>query len=348
MRKILIIIIILTAAAAGYYYFVMNKPAGEEQTAIKSKQTAELSVLIPEKTISPILSFSGETVWFFSGAGRLYRKPITPSLSPPYQGGDEEGVEEYLLPELIAETFAIRWQSDGSNFIVEQNLYGHSRYKFFDADKKVFIEYPEAVREPRFLSSAGKIVYDWVNAEGGHELTMADYHANNFEKLADLGGAEYRLETSPAQDLAVLYSDKPAEPAKLSIYDIKKRASEHVGDEAVYERVKFSPDGSKLLAVSDNSMAVYDLRSAEPPLFFKERGGVSSESPIIWKDSDNIVYAKETGIYQINIETSEEKTLYEFGSRKYETRDLLVHPEKPIIFFTNAETGYLHELEIKN
>lgn len=359
------VIVILTILGAGYYFVSRNKPETEPKGNTEQNKY-KLSVFIPEKTVSPILSFSGETVWFFSGAGRLYRKQIAPLPNPPHQGeGNEKGIsspisgeelkegddkEEYLLPELVSEASQAQWQSEGSNFIVEQNMYGHSIYKFFDADKKVFTRYPDAVREPKFLSSENKIVYDWINSAGGHELTLADFDGSNFQKLTDLYRADYRLETSPVQSKTALFTDRLDEPITLSIYDLARNEFQDIGEPAAYEGVKFSPDGGKLLLArketdkEDPHLYVYDL-------FTRETRGLDIAAEIsqtAWAANSKELYiATAGGVSKFSLENGNREVIYRFSGTAVSPKDLLVHPTKPIIFFIDAETGYLYKLEIK-
>ncbi len=330
---ILLVAIPLLLIAGGVYYFYKNSQSSSPLPSPLGGEGAEgeekVKLFVGEQVISPILSFSGEHIWYMTKEGKMFRKALTPS---------QEGAEEYLLPESIQGAQGVIWQKDGSDFIVEQNLDGHTRYKFFDADARIFTDYPSQMRSPRFLAGDQKIIYDWVRTDGGHELKKANLDGRSFEKVADLYEPLYQIVVSPVNQEVMLFANKIF---LVSLFNGQFREIASVGE---YEGLSFSPDGAKILVSAGSGLRVYDLATFER---VDMRIMVNIEATTWSKDSQAVIVGSTGGFVKYKLGGGEEET-YKFGSQEdFNPADLMLHPDKPLLFFRDEKTGYLYRVELK-
>lgn len=331
--------LLLIFGAVGYYFYSASKQKPPPSPPATAKE--KIKLVVEERVISPTLSFNGENVWFMAGNGRLFRKTI--------EGIGEK--EEYLLPEVIQNPVQMIWPQDGSDFIVEQNLDGHNRYKFFHSASQTFVEYKENLTKPRFLAPGDKIVYDWVSGDLTHKLTVSDSDGTNYQKVADLIRPNYELEASSRKQEIALWTSDRASSTPIFLVDLFTAKFEDLGDEAAYQGVKFSPDGTKLLTAK-----LGDKADETPALFLfdlstKQGRNLGSDADIdaaVWsKDSKKIIIASKGKFISYNLETSAQDEIYRFkDSENFLPKNLFLHPEKPILFFTDEKTGYLYQLDL--
>lgn len=344
--------IVVVAIAGGVVYFFFQKP---KKIEVVEQTLPKPEVLIANKVTAPVLSFSGENVWYFDADNRLLR---TPTLSPPYQGGDppageagEEAVAVYPLPEPLSNVTKVVWQKDGSDFIVEQNLDGHTRYWFYNSDTRAFTKYPEQMREPKFLEPQEQIVYDWVGSEGTHEIDTANLEGRDYVKVADLYPDNYRIEANRQGTEIALFSDNPEQMLTLSILDLRNGSFTNVGNPARYSGAKFSPDGTKLL------MAKFENVDEPPHLYWYDlKTGATEEMGFaaeIWQtawsaDSKSLYIGTSGGLSKFDF-TDFGKTIVSIFDTADDLipRDLFLSADESEIFFVNEKTGYLYRLKLK-
>lgn len=347
---ILIAVILLLLAGATVYFFVRQVQKQKQPPTPVVQQEQRVSQLFSEPVISPILSFNGQTIWFLTKAGRLFR---TPALSPPNLGGDKEGVkEEFPLPQSVANPMQVLWPNESGDFIAQENADGHLRYEFFDSRARAFTQYDPRVRSPQFLAGGNKIVYDWGMGLTQHELTIADPNSANFKKVVNLYPGNYELAASPQKQEVALFTRDPNNPVSLSLLDLSAVKFQDMGPVAAYEGAKFSPDGTKLLAaqIVGNSetpplLVMFDLQTQN----MKDLGIPAKIAQTAWtKDSQAVVIGSSAGFVRYNLAGQNQQEVYKFSNAEnFAPRDLLLHPDKPILFFTDEKTGYLYRLDLK-
>lgn len=323
----IIAVLVLILLGAGAFYFLRGaSPNAEPQEQTPARETEEaVEPIISQALISPILSFSGENIWFMTQDGQMFR----------YEW--ESGIrEEYVLPERLESPLAVVWQKSGSNFIIEQNLGGHVRYKYFNADSRSFVEYPDQLTKPVFLYDDSQIIYDWAAGAGLHELKISDANGENFRKIADLRRPDYLIAPSPARGEAVLFSSN--EPNKLYFTDLSSGEFQEIDQEGSYDDVRFSPDGTKLLARKNGEFIVYDLITLES-------NPIPGMRAAAWKNDKELAAASGSALSIFDLETKELRELKNFGGRSFAIQELLIHPGRNIVFFTDELSGYLYKVE---
>lgn len=332
---------LLLIAAGAVYYFV----TASLHISPSTKNTPQVTIgkLVPvasEPVLSPALSFTGETIWFMTPAGKLYRKNI--------DGTQDK--QEFPLPQAVSNPVRVLWPQNQQDFLVEENLSGHSHYLFYNAGANAFVSYADAMRWPRFLSQGDKIVYDWVTGGIQHTLKVADSDGTNFVKVADLFRGDSQFEPSPRRQEVALYSPDSANPGKLYLVDLFTGQFRNLGQDGAYEGVKFSPDGNKLLLARQAS------GSTEPHLYWLDLGlskvtdlGLSAliERTVWGADSKTVFVGTASGIEKYSLDGGKSEEAYKFADTEpVLPRDLVLHPQKSMLFFVDEKTGYLYRLDL--
>src|SRR3989344_2992282 len=105
-KKILIILglIILLSFGAGAV-LLMGKKKNQPQPSAETK--LQISKLSDDQVVSPVVSYDGNAIWYFTEDARLFRVNT-----------DGSGLSEFPLPELTAGDFRnVIWPATGNDFI---------------------------------------------------------------------------------------------------------------------------------------------------------------------------------------------------------------------------------------
>lgn len=335
-------VLVLILAGAAYFFFTRSgEPAAEsapedqlEETATDEQATSTPpELVIAEFVVSPVLSFDAERVWYFTPGGKLFRKPLTGFELP----------EEFVLPGPVENPVRVIWQETGSDFIVEQNLGGHTAYKFYSAEFHKLVDYPEQMRLPQFLPGDSEIVYDWVTAPDKHELKTSLKDSSNFRKVTDLFRPDYEIVASAKKAEAAVFGGS-ATTTKLMLVDLATSAFRNVDEDGQYFGAKFSPDGNKLLVSKEGGLAFYNLLATTT--IAVNLNVTADISQAVWnKQSDEVIVASRDGVVKYSIETRRTEELAKFGQENsFAPKDVILHPTRPILFFVDAVSGYLYRV----
>jgi hypothetical protein len=158
--------------------------------------TDALKRLTTDQVISPILSFQGNQVWYFTSAGNLEQLSLSTAT-----------LQQYVLPKSITVSSAI-WPAQGSDFIlVSINADGSKTYNYYSSTNKTFTTYPANVKEVQFMPSGNQIVYVWDNGNGTSSLSIADPNlANHKQLVATLPDPDDTIVVSPLADHVLMYN----------------------------------------------------------------------------------------------------------------------------------------------
>lgn len=333
---------LLLILGAAVYFFVGQVRKAKNDTAVPPPAKSQrVNLVIGEPAISPILSFKGDNVWFISADGKMYRKAVT---------GDKEK-EAYVLSQVLDSPRAVIWPVDGSDFIVEQSGGGQIRYNFYDAAAKSFVLYPAPLKKPNFLAKGDKIVYEWSSGPDTTELKVSDGTGQNFKKITDLYRGDYELVASPRFPEVVLFVRERDNPSKLFLVDLLTGGFQSLSEQASYEGVKFSPDGTKLLAAKflgpdqQPELLLLDLKTRQTT----DLGIPAAVEQTAWStDSGSFYVGLSGGFVKYDLASKEQAQIYQFSAaEKFEPVNLLVPPQQSRLFFADKKTGNLYRLDLK-
>lgn len=341
MRGRIIILSIMIVGLSTIIFFAVRSrqapsapPPVDETAGTEEKIEPEVRLLLDEMVISPVLSFSGSSVWFMTRDGKLY--------SHPFEGGEKE---EFVLPEPVAHPARVLWQKAGSGFLIEQNIAGHVRYQYYDPGSHSLTPYPALLRVPRFTESDREVVYIWANISGDFELTVADNNLKNYRKIAVLQRADYQLAASPAKAEVVVFADNLVDPGELLLIDLATGEQRRLGAKAAYEGVKYSPDGKKLLvsrrrADGNGELLLLDI---ERQTEVKLDAAVFINSLAWQADSTGFFAATSAGL--VNYAVADGRAVRIYDSAGFAAENLLLHPTASGVVYTDPSSGKLYLLK---
>ncbi len=329
----------------GIVVFFSVKKFGHHQSPVvpvAKVPVSPLKSLVSELVISPILSFDGQKVWFMTADGKMFRKNIDGTTDK----------EEYVLPQKFQDATSVIWPDQGGNFIVVENLSGHTRYNFFDSFAKAFTQYPEFVRDPRFLPGGSKIVYDWTATSTQDDLKISDSNGSNFSKVTTLLRSDYEFVPSPAKQEMVAFTKDMTDPTPLFIVDLFTGKFRAITAKAPYQGVSFSPDGNQLLIARMSAKAGADPSLELVDLLTNKAFDLGLAAPIeqtAWrKDSQSIYIGTSGSITKFDVATQQKSEAYKFAdTEKYQPTNLFAHPQLSVLFFVDQKTGFLYRLDLK-
>ncbi len=342
---ILLILVPLLLVAGGVFYFFQSAQKGLENEP--EKKTALPELLVSQAVISPILSFDNQKIWFMTSSGEMFRLHL-----------ESKTLEQYSLPQIMENPTKVIWQKDGGNFIIEQNIAGHSQFELYDDIAKQFTFYPQSLQKPQFIpaSPAGgpgnKIVYDWVTESSSHELKISDANGQNFRKVADLHRGDYELAVSPSKNEVVLFTKVAENPSKLYLVNLDTGDFRELGEAGNYEGVKFSPDGLKILAaryISERPNDLPELRLFDLSVLSVQSIGIyATVEQTVWlPDSTGIIIGSLNGLVKYNLASFNQEEIYSFGpGENFVPVEILVLPQASAIFFVDELTRFLYQISL--
>lgn len=181
--------------------------SGTSGTTAATKATTDaLQRRTTDQVISPILSFQGNQVWYFTADGNLEQLDLSTAA-----------LQKYVLPKTLTVSSAI-WPSQGSDFIiVSNNSDGTKTFNYYNSTAKTFTTYPSNVKEAQFMPSGNQVVYVWDNGNKTSSLSIADPDLSNHKQLvASLPDPDDTVTISPLGDHVLMYN--AAAPANSKLY----------------------------------------------------------------------------------------------------------------------------------
>jgi hypothetical protein len=159
-----------------------------------------------DQVISPILSFQGNQIWYFTADGNLEQLDLSTAT-----------LQKYVLPKALTVSSAI-WPLQGSDFIlVSINSNGTKAFNYYNSANKTFTTYPANVKEAQFMPSGNQVIYVWDNGNNTSSLSIADPSlANHKQLVASLPDADDTVVISPLGDHVLMYN--ASAPANNKLY----------------------------------------------------------------------------------------------------------------------------------
>lgn len=349
---VIVILVVLLLGLAAVFFFTRDKgemmdqetdSANQEQVIPDTSFRSQPRVLVSEETISPILSFSGDSLWYFTPDGMLWQQDIYQDSRQQYFLFNESGSQSI---DGLEEAF---WQPNGSDFIVQQNVLGEDNYQVYEANELRLIDYPAQLTKPIFTADGTKIVYDWVNGDGTHQLKVSDENSENFRTVTDLFRPDYQIVASPIKQEVALFVDSQIEPSKIFLVDLESGEFTDIGEAAAYEGVKFSPDGTKLLAARRDETAgaldlvMFNLSTGQT----LSLGIEGSAAQAAWsQDSEGIFVVTRFGVLEYDTRDNFFDIIFDFEGGQFVPQEVLLHPDEQVVLFVDGPTGFIYRVDL--
>ncbi len=323
-----------------------NTPVTKDGTTDTSTNS-KIKKISDGAVISPVLSFDGKAIWFFTNDGHLYKVNLTSGLK-----------QEFLLPAKLDIVDGI-WPRQGNDFIIVSSGSGSKSFNYYNSDDKdkpdqKFITYPSSMKEVDFLPDGKHIAYNWVTDKGSTFAT-ANFDATGFQNIVSLPDKDLNISVSSIGDKAFAYNKSGAD-GKLYFVSIagKKITTLKTSQE---NGAIWSPDGRRFIWNLDSGDGSKNdkLWLGDAQSYTNKDLGLNGS---IWKvsfdkDGQNLYVAANDGgsdsFWRISLGTLTKTKIFssaDAGSIKINATNLLVSDDGATLYFKNSD-GFLYSIPAK-
>lgn len=320
--------------------------------------TGQFYKLTDEQVVSPVLTFDGSGVAYFTTQGELFRASFSPSSSPLIFGDKKQ-----LAIEQKPNVSKVIWPQNSQNFMLEYNVSGKKTWEFYNNDAGKFTLLPPQVYSLSFLPAGDKIYYVWSSQTGNDTVNIADPDTNNYKTISEIWDKNAIVNVSPDGSNVVYYKD-PATVSALDnpivLTDVDGKTWKTLVATGFNSGILWSPDGKKFIfgkrdpASQKYQLWFYNLLSGEA----KPLGLYSTPDKAVWSSDGLALYVAvpKSGsagggsltldsFFKLNPQTLEKKE-YDPGSQQIDGRDLFLSKTADKLFFRNAQDGGLYYLDL--
>lgn len=290
--------------------------------------------------VTPILSYDGKAVWFFTNDGHLYKIDLVSGLK-----------KEFLLPALLAVDQVI-WPQVGNDFIVASGTTGSKVFDYYNGETKKYVRYPSNIKGVDFLPSAKRVVYNWVNQDGKSELTEANPDTGAHQKLIDLQEGGFTIKTSPDGSKAFAFREATPKDSKLNFIDLASNKT-FVIKTSISNSAAWSTDSksfvfNKLDAGNSESRTLW-VGSTQSASNDRSLGiNASAEKAVFDRNSENMYVVSDEGIlWRVNTVSFEKTQVIIPGTGTLNAVNILLSPDGKVLYY-KAIDGYLYSFDLSS
>ncbi len=334
-----------------------NPDTDTDQTDVGNESTTRTAgKLTDEAVITPALFFQGNGIAYFNRSGQLFRTDMAVSGSTVLLSNKTEltippktGIEKIL------------WPAIGSSFITESGLGLAKQWSYYNPTTGQYVNLPPQVKSVSWMPTGDKIIFVWVDTNGNASVNKANPDTTEYESISELYNSDTSLSVSPDGRLIAYYRSQNSDPAQNVIFTSTINGADwtNVVAEGYNKGILWSPDSRKILfskrdpATSKFGLWVVDLGTGQS----RSLGVSTVETKAVWtRDSQNIVVAvpisgtagegvTQDTIYKINV-GSGSRTEFNPGAG-IDAQELFLSLDENIVFFRNAQDGYLYYLFVQ-
>ena len=248
------IILLVVFAVTAFVLAVKKSNYGKE---IEDEPLVEILKITNEDAISPIPSFDGNAIWFFTKKGKLFRVNL-----------DGTSLTEVALPALSGEAVAAQWPMQGSDFILTMDQeWEMSRYYYNNQSKK-FTFWPKNIQNFEWMPDSKRVAYVWKSTDGtSQQLTIADADTTGFRVVVNnLFWPDYKVLLAPNGMDALLIRSLADEVNKIYKVELDTGKFETVVEEGKNLDALWLPNSQKFIFTRASGsvyprLYIYDFNS---------------------------------------------------------------------------------------
>ena len=242
-KKILIILglIILLSFGAGAV-LLMGKKKNQPQPSAETK--LQISKLSDDQVVSPVVSYDGNAIWYFTEDARLFRVNT-----------DGSGLSEFPLPELTAGDFRnVIWPATGNDFIAVTSTNTGELKSYYDNLNQRYVALPLNIQSLDWLPDGRRAAYIWKSGDNAtQQLVIADADGTGFRIIKDVFWPDLAVKASPAGgEVLLIRSQSKEDNNKIYKANLTTGQFETVIGDGENTAIMWLPDGKKFL-FSQNS-----------------------------------------------------------------------------------------------
>ncbi|HEV8601451.1 MAG TPA: hypothetical protein VGQ87_02525 [Patescibacteria group bacterium] len=246
-KAIIIIGLIVVLSFLAGIVLLFGKKGSKPATVVAPSQ-GEIKKLSDDQAISPVSSYDGSAVWYFTPDKRLFRVNI-----------DGSGLSEFALPSLGENRLvSISWPTSGSDFIaVLDSKLGEVKVFYNSTDGKL-VTLPPNIQSFDWLPDSKRIIYIWKSGDNAHQqMSIADADATGFRAITDVFWPDYTVKIANDGNQVLLYRSRiQGDNNKIYKFDLKTNQFQTLINEGINQWAMWLPGGNKFIFAQTDS-AVY-------------------------------------------------------------------------------------------
>ena len=182
-KAIVIVIGVILLSVVVWAIFSAVKKDDEEIVVVNSN----LVKMVDAEVISPIPSFDGTALWYFTRDGKLFR-----SLN------SDNSFTEYPLPPLSGLQY-VSWPKVGNDFISVARLENNNLKYFYNSQAQKYVPLPHNIQNFDWMPDGKKIVYIWRSGDNtSQQLAMANADSTEFKIISNnIFWPDFKVNVSP-------------------------------------------------------------------------------------------------------------------------------------------------------
>ncbi|MBL8030496.1 MAG: PD40 domain-containing protein [Candidatus Doudnabacteria bacterium] len=318
--------------------------------------------LTDDQVISPVLTFEGDGVAYFTKQGLLYRASFVGGSNPL-----QIGEKKQLAIEQKTNLNKVIWPPNTQDFMLEYLNGAKKTYEFYNNEQGKFSLLPQEVYSLSYLPTGNKIYYVWSSQNGNDTVNVSDPNTENYKTLGEIWDKNAMVYVSP-DGMNVAYYKDPATVSgavnPLVLTDTEGKTWKKISGGFV-KGILWSPDGKKLLFSKQDpstqkfQLWIYDLYTED----VRNLGLDTTPDKAVWALDNQTIYAavpftqtaQNSGLtldtfYKLSLQTLQ-ATQYQSGDKQIDGEDLFLNhtqnnPTADKLFFRNGQDGGLYYLDL--
>lgn len=357
---ILSLLLVLILGAGGYLayqkYFAGNStvPAQQvNQTAPTPKNNPAGAIKLSQnQVVGPALSYSGQSLTFFTTTGQIYQATVS-NTNGNLQLQNEHDLN--VMPKTGISK--ILWPLAGPDFIAQLGTTTPT-WSYFHSSNSSYVDLPSQIESLDWLPSGDKILYIWVE-NGKATLNSSSPDSTNWQKVADMWETDDELHISP-DGLTVAYFETKNTKDINSIYSTTPdgKVWKTLVSSGYNSGVLWSPDSKKFLFGKKDPVTgkfelwEYDVLAGQA----KDLQLVSTPDKAVWGKDSKFVYAASPAVFvngnltndnlvRIDVNTLAQKP-YSTTGQVIDAENLFLSSDGKDLLFKNLQDGYLYYIDV--
>lgn len=246
-KKIVILLGIIILLSVGAGLLLLYGKNNSNKNAVEQVQP-EIKKLIDDEAISPIPSYDGSAIWYFTSKTKLFRINT-----------DGSGLSEFPLPALATGNLKLTfWPSTGNDFIaVTSDSLGEMK-NYYDSAQKKYVTLPLNIQSFDWLPDGKRIAYVWKSGDNIHQqLVIANADGTGYRAVKDVFWPDLMVKVSPLGKESLLIRSKPEGDAnKIYLANMETGGIETVVDQGKNLGALWLPGGEKFIFAQDSITGV--------------------------------------------------------------------------------------------
>ncbi|MGE5392128.1 MAG: hypothetical protein ACM3NH_00045 [Candidatus Saccharibacteria bacterium] len=328
---VLSLVIVAAAAVASLGWLYYRRQIRTENAAVIPANLT-MKKISDNSVVSPVASDDGQSLWFFTDTGRLYRISSV------------GGFTEFPLPPLTGTFLKAYWsKSDGQDFLAQATQAGRNFLFYYDQSQGKYKPLTGNISDPAWVGNGKQIVFVWKSGDNKtQQLVISGPDGSGYKVLSDLPWPDFDIYPSPTEDLALLIpSHLSGSVNKIYKFSLQDGKYQVLVEDGASTFALWAPDGKSFAYVRDGELMRYDLATGKSA----DLNAKTGKGKISFDQTGRFLYAAVSGSEGserfIRIDwASSERTEYYVPKSEIAVADLVFSGGN--LYFTDQKNGGLY------